>query len=251
MKRCLKATVSALLCAGLSGCMGSAPPAGPRVDTMEQNAIMALRDSHETRANADLDAALTNYQSLDNLTGEWRIHYIRAKLDLAEGKVKAAKKEADALAGLAATIGTDGVEYRTNLVLGRARSDKQDFRNALRYASTPLEKAVVQTYLGNTARAMRLIDPKKDGHPADRAFVYYRRASDTQSMQLFRKSLVYYRLADDPRGVADSLVRLARISAARRQPAAAANYAARAIRVLEASGDTHRAAAVRRWLDKL
>ncbi|MCB1693164.1 MAG: hypothetical protein KDI19_10390, partial [Pseudomonadales bacterium] len=114
--------------------------------------------------------------------------------------------------------------------------------------TTSIERAVALTYLGRASEAIALLGEGVD-QPADRAFVYYRYASQTDDAALFHKALEAYRLARDSRGIGDTLFSLAKLSRENGDTGEARHYAQRAIHALSASGDTARADTIKAWLD--
>lgn len=251
MKRWSKRRASSLAAILLLGACSSAPPEPEiEVDPLEQTALNAVA-IRSAEAPAALDAALARYRSLDQVDGRWRILLLKTKVALASGDMDAAREHAEVLAGLSELIGSQEVMYQTHLILGRIHQDTGEFNTAMRYANAPLQQAIVHAYMGDTERALSLLDPSAADNPGDRAFIYYQHGLKTGAAEHFGKAHSYYRLAEDPRGIADALVRLARISAETNRDSSARSFAERAIKVLEASGDNERANAVRRWLDAL
>ncbi len=135
--------------------------------------------------------------------------------------------------------------------MGRSRDDERYFYDALKFASSKLQKAVARAYLGETRLAVELLKDASSYNPGDRGFIYYQHALVTESPAYFHLSLDAYKLAEDSRGVADSLVSLARIEFANNRISKAQTYARRAVRVLESAGDSGRARTVEDWLSTL
>jgi hypothetical protein len=73
----------------------------------------------------------------------------------------------------------------------------------------------------------------------------------TGSPAYFQLSLNAYKSAQDSRGVADSLVSLARIEVSKDRIHRAKTYARRAVRVLEAAGDDEKAKKIDAWISTL
>ena len=158
MKSCFrKASLVGLLLLG--GCMATAPH-GPvtRMHPLERNAINALSHRRPDQADGDLDMALAQYEQLDDLYGQWRVHSLKARIALAAGDIEAARRDANAMAAIAPQIEGHDLRYRTSLMQGRVTGERADFESALSLAGTNLEKAVAQTYLGDTAQAIAHID---------------------------------------------------------------------------------------------
>jgi len=235
----------------LTAC-ASAPTPQPsiltEIDPIEQNAINALKLNLEQEARTGLDAALAKYQRLDDLEGQWRIHLTNTKLANGKGDQATAQTEVERLRELAALINTDFVRYNTYILLGQIKQEQSYFHSALEVAETPLEQAVILTYLDRSEEAMALIDPAKWDHPTDRAFILFRHALTTGNEVDLQRALAFYKLAEDSRGVADTLVLLSRLSMQENKPHMAEIYGRRAIRVLTSMGDLERANMIQAWL---
>jgi tetratricopeptide (TPR) repeat protein len=251
MKRCWK-TLSQLSLLGLIACAGPGP-VEPVTQThpLEQDALYALELKMPVEAAYALDAALEKYQSVDDLNGQWRVRYMKASIAFANDDLEEAATQADVLEDLARQLNTATVRYKTYLILGRSRNDNQYYRQALNVASSSLEKAIVRAYLGETAVAVKLLEDDSSFSPADRGFIYYQHALATGSPAYFHRSLDAYRLAEDSRGIADSLLSLARIEFGNDRVLEARGYARRAVRALESAGDEKRAKTVESWLSTL
>lgn len=235
----------------LAAC-ASAPAPQPailtEIDPIEQDAINALKLNLPQQARSGLDAALTKYQSLDDLEGQWRIHLTNTKLANGKGDRATANSEVDKLLELAELIDTDFVRYHTYILLGQIKQDKSYFQAAIEVTATPLEQAVALTYLNRIGQAVALMDPTKLDHPADRAFILFRHASAGGNEVDLQRALAFYKLAEDSRGVADTLVLLSRMSMQDNNPQMAEIYGRRAIRVLTSMGDLQRANSIQTWL---
>ena len=248
MKKCWK-TLNQLSLLGLVAC-SSAGPVEPvaSIHPLEQDALYALELKMPVEAAYALDAALEKYQSIDDIAGQWRIRYAIASIAFANDDLDKVTAQVDILEEIAAQLNSATIQYKTYLVLGRSRNDEKYYYDALNVASSILEKAVVQAYLGKTDLAIKLLENTSTYSPEDRGFIYYQHALVTESPTYFRLSLDAYRLAEDSRGIADSLVSLARIEVANNRVHQAQTYARRAVRVLESAGDDQRAKSVEAWL---
>lgn len=252
MRNCLKPASLLLVCVFIAGCSTSMPaPTGPRLHPLEQNAINAMNRASHPDALIALDAALARYRSLDDIEGQWRIHLMKTRVALAAGMQTLAETEVREAAALAELLDSPRIAYETHLMLGRVGIDADGFRVALSHATTPLQQAVAHAYLGNTTVALELLSPDAFDNPANRAFVYYQAASAARSEALFQRALTFYRYAQDSRGIADSLVSIAKIAADKGNLDDARSYGSRAAIVLLAAGDEPRAGAVRDWLNSL
>lgn len=220
----------------------------PAIDDFEYSAINAMDRGYEKQAQDALLAAMRRYQASDNLSGQWRTHYLLARLYLGQGEKGAANPHIDALEALAASIDDPNIAFSTYLLLGQQR-DPAYFEHARAIGKSPLQSALVLTYMKQYEAAVMKLEPEDVDQPADRAFIYYRYGVHGASADALLRALSLYKRAGDARGIADSLMQLAALSRQSGDSMAANNYAGRAQRVLAASGDELRAAAVQRWLE--
>jgi tetratricopeptide (TPR) repeat protein len=240
----------------LSGC-ASTPVAVVAVHPLEQNALNLLHRQVPANAvghqqtHAALAAALRQHQRFDDLQGQWRIHQLLAQEALHWHSAAELLPQVEAMAALAEQLPVKLVAYPTAIMRGHIAPHGKHFDDALAYARSPLEQAVALAYLGRLGEAMALLDAAETDSPADRAFVFYQSAQQRQDPAGYKQALVYYRLAADDRGVADCLVRLARLAQAAGQSGDARIYGQRAALVLTAAGDADRAASVEAWLGRL
>ena len=252
--RSFKKPLSAVVLTLLAAC-ASAPTPQPailtEIDPLEQDAINALKLNLVQEARTGLDAALVKYQMLDDLEGQWRVHLTNTKLANGAGHLASADSEVDWLEELAELINTDFVRYHTYILLGQIKQDASYFQSALAVAATPLEQAVVLTYLDRIDEAVALIEPNQVDHPTDRAFVLFRYALRTGNEADLQRALTVYKLAEDSRGVADTLVLLSRLSRQANDLRKAKIYGRRALRALTSMGDLKRADIIEAWLAEL
>jgi tetratricopeptide (TPR) repeat protein len=221
------------------------------VSYLEQNALNALKLQNTEEALKMLDLALVEYQQIDDMYGRWRILSLKAKLALGSSNLSVAREISPKLTDIAAQLDDNIISYQTNILQARIHLDDVYFQRALNYASSRLEQATVYTYLGEPQRAIALIDQDRNDHPSERAFIFYQAGIASSSLQDFKRALLYYRAANDSRGVADSLFRLARVSAEQSNIPAARLYANRAIIALESANHTKNASAIRSWVKTL
>lgn len=251
IKQTFERTLALVMLTLLSAC-ASAPAPQPtiltKIDPIEQDAINALKLNLPQQARSGLDAALLKYQMLDDLEGQWRIHLTNTKLANGKGDAATANSEVDRLLELAELINTDFVRYHTYILLGQIKKERSYFQSAIRVTATPLEQAVALTYLDRIGEAMALIDPNKLDHPADRAFVLFRHGLAGGNDVDLQRALAFYKLAEDSRGVADTLVLLSRMALQKNNSQLAEIYGKRAVRVLTSMGDLQRANLIQAWL---
>lgn len=238
-----------LLCLLAFGC-SSSKPAGqsPIVDDFEFSALNAMAMRLPAPAMTSLQQALGNYQSLDDLRGQWRVHWMMARLYLSKGDAVAAGDNITTMELLAPQIDDDPIYYHTAILVGQIR-DPAAFELALVHSSSSLQRAVAETYLGQSALAIKTLDHDAVDFPADRAFVYFRYGLYANSKADMQRALEFYRRAGDTRGIADSLLRLAAMSLQAGDSSGARAFSQRALLVLTASGDTARAVSVQAWIE--
>lgn len=249
MTRCRKLLGFSLILLG-AACSNSGPTA-PSIHYLEGSALHAIDRNLDSVANIALDAALKEYQAIDDLSGQWRIRYLKAVIALNNEDYDEALTQADILEEIAGHLDSREVNYKTNLILGRSLGDQRYYRRALSAASSPLQQAVASAYLGQTATALEMLDRSTLDNPGDRAFVYYQYAKSVDSATYYRMSLEAYKLAEDSRGIADSLIGLATIESSHNRNSSAQDYGRRAMRVLKSAGDEERARFVETWLSTL
>ncbi len=234
----------------VAACSTDGPPPST-IDPLEQNAINALEMKMPGEADFAMLAALARYQSLDDLAGQWRMHFALITTALATEDTSRVQAHAELLSEIADQLNTRTVRYKTDLVLGRLNDDSSYFDRALANAGNKIDEAVARTYLGQTTAALALLDDTGTDQPGDRAFVYYRYAQAHQSVTHYRLALQAYRLAEDSRGVADSLMSIAQLEAQQNRSTVAVTLARRAQRVLQSIGDHARAENIQAWIDNL
>ena len=241
----MPALVVALALAG--GCAGlrSEPPAP--TDPLEQNAVNALMLGLFSEADEALRAALNRYAMHDDLEGQWRVRHMMANLALKRSDAGEAATQSRAMSYLAEQLDSNAIRYESLLLKGRLSGRDRPFREALRLATSDLQRAVCYTYLGETARAASIVANDATGNPSDLAFVFYRHAKTSGDGTYYVAALEQYRRAGDSRGMADTLVNMARLADTAGDNDAARRFSDRAISILSAINDGTRANAVRAW----
>jgi tetratricopeptide (TPR) repeat protein len=165
--------------------------------------------------------------------------------------LQALKRHADVMQQLGTRLAPATVAYANAIMQGHIDTQGPYYQRALSAATSDLEHAVALTYLERHAQAMTFMDASLTDQPGSRAFVYFRFALTAQSASAYQQALAFYQQAQDARGIADVLVRLAQLAAANEQLAQARAYAERAASVLTAAGDAERAGQVDAWLTRL
>jgi tetratricopeptide (TPR) repeat protein len=242
----------------MQGC-SSQPTVAPQNHPLEQNAnntMLTYTISPKTIAShkqlhLTLQTATAHFQRLDDPAGQWRIAYLSAQHALAQHNVQALKRHVDVMQLLGTRLAPATVAYANAIMQGHIETQGPYYQRALSAATSGLERAIALTYLERHAEAMTFMDPNLTDQPGSRACVYYRFAMTAQSASAYQQALAFYQQAQDARGIADVLVRLAQLAAVNQQLAQARAYAKRAASVLSAAGDAERAGQVDAWLTRL
>ena len=237
--------LTALLISLASGCAttGEVEPV-EIIDPLEQNAVNAIELGYTAQALVALDLALTKFERLDDLDGQWRILHAFIVLFIEDDKETAASY-LPRLTLLAKQLPER--TFTTNLLAGRLSDDEAYFRAALDAASNDSERALAYAYLGETLLAVQALEMRGASDRADRAFIYFAHAKATADIRYYKLALSAFREAGDGRGVSDSLFAMAKIEKSAGNLSRAAALARRAERSLRAMGDEARAAAARDW----
>ena len=230
-----------------AGCAGPGGDAPTPLDPLEQNAVNALSLGLLGEADDALHAALNRYTMRDDLEGQWRIRHMMANLALSRDDVAGAREQSEATTSLSGQLESSAIRYESLLLEGRVSGRDRPFREALRLATSDLQRAVCYTYLGETERAAAILGADANGSPSDLAFVYYRHAKASSDSSYYLDALEQYRRAGDSRGMADTLVNMARLAERAGDRDAARRFSDRAIAILSAINDGTRANAVRTW----
>lgn len=244
--------------AAMQGC-SSQPNVSTPLHPLEQNAnnsLQAYAGSPATVAShaqlhQSLQLARAHFQRLDDPAGQWRIANLSAQHALAQHDAEALASHTAEMQQLGKRLPTATVAYANAIMQGHVEPWGTAYQRALALATNDLERAVALTYLGRSDEAMALMEAGLVDKPDSRAFVYYRFAVSAQSSVAYEQALAYYQQVQDARGIADVLVRLAKLAVVNNQFTAAKAYAERAVSALSAAGDTDRAGQVDAWLIRL
>jgi hypothetical protein len=242
----------------MQGC-SSQPTVTAKNHPLEQNAnntmltytVTPMTVASHKQLHLTLQTATAHFQRLDDPAGQWRIAYLSAQHALAQHDLQTLKRHVDIMQQLGTRLAPATVAYANAIMQGHIETQGPYYQRALSAATSGLEHAVALTYLERNAQAMTFMDASLTDQPGSRAFVYYRFAITTQSASAYQQALTFYQLAQDARGIADVLVRLAKLAAANEQLAQARAFASRAASVLTAAGDAERAGQVDAWLTRL
>ncbi len=230
-----------------SGC--ASPPAETGPATLQQaerleRAVTAERlHTSPSRAVDDLQRALLLYSLADDQPGQSRCHLALARVRLLQNQPAEAVAHVMGAEQAMQGLDDDSLFYQLHLLKGRLADSTEEYAQALHHASLPIERAVVLTYLERIDEAHAAIRTHIDsetGQPEDYGFVLYAVAKHTFDSATALKALAFYKLADNPVGIADSLYLLARIHLAAQDVLNARVYLQRALVVCRALGDTQR-----------
>jgi tetratricopeptide (TPR) repeat protein len=191
-------------------------------------------------AKEDLERALELFALVDNQHGQARCHLKLARLYLGFGDGARASGHLESAERIAGRLGSAPLRYESLLLKARLSDKTADYQRALAFARTPVQKAVVQTYLDQPGVAYQTLRPHLDEAgeaPEDYAFVLYGYARMAGDLDVARKALDLYKHADNPPGIAASLYLMGRIARDREQPTDSRGYFERALVVARASRD--------------
>jgi len=232
------------LVAFLTGCLGVPTPQGSptlreamrlEAAATSQRSLVAPGQSLE-----DLGRALRLFSLMDDIPGMVRVHLSIARLFEQHNQPREATHHAEQALQLEHN-GLDPVYlYRTYLMVGRLKADKEMFEKALAFTHQPLQKAVALTYLGRHTEAFAMSGRQQETNVtqvADLAFVLHGYARSKLDADAASRALEMYKRADDYQGIADSLRLLAYIATEQKNQAAAKDYGVRAMRVESAMRD--------------
>jgi len=222
----------------LSGCFQTPAPEGSATLREARRIEAAASPERAQVAPApvynDLARALRLYTLVDDTPGAIRIRLSLAYLHEQHAQTDAAQREARQALLLARELGDPAYLYRALLMLGRLQQEPALFSEALNYARTGLQRAVLLTYLGRAEEAatqVRGLTEPGDEEVGDLAFVLFAHAQQILDATTAERALALYKRVDDYAGIARSLRLLAQIATQSGDIPAAAIYAARARRV--------------------
>lgn len=222
----------------LAGCFQTPAPEGSatlrEAKRLEAAASPERAQMAPAPAYEDLARALRLYSLVDDAAGSIRIRLSLAYLHEQHGQTDEAEREARQALSLARELGDPAYLYRALLIVGRLEQDPVLFSEALNHARTPLQRAVLLTYLGRPEEAasqVRGLTQPGDEQVGDLAFVLFSHARKALDAATAERALALYKRADDYAGIAHSLRLLAHIATRHGDPRAAQIYAARARRV--------------------
>jgi tetratricopeptide (TPR) repeat protein len=230
-----------------SGCASRPSASGPaslqEAQRLETDVSADRLRQSPTRAVADLLHALELYALADDLDGQARCQLRLARIRFMQNRREEAAGHLAEAAWAANLLADTGYLYQTHLIRGRLQDSAREYERALSHAGRPIEKAVALTYLGRIDEAHAVIRGAIDTNtpqPDDYGFVLYAAAKRSRDLPTAQQALDFYKLADNPVGIADSLYLLARIHMAAQGRETARAYLQRALVVCRALGDTRR-----------
>lgn len=242
----VRTAIPGMLCLFLlGGCFQTPAPQGSptlrEAMRLENSASPQRAQVAPAPVREDLARALRLYSLVDDTAGAIRTHLGLAHLHEQHAQPEPARREARIALQLARELGDPGYLYRALLTVGRVDNNPEMFEQALGYAGSSLQRAVLLTYLGRPAEAADLVgahtEPGRD-EVADLAFVLFAHAQHALDRTAAERALALYKRADDYHGIARSLRLIARIAAEAGNITEAERYRARAQRVESALRQT-------------
>jgi tetratricopeptide (TPR) repeat protein len=230
-----------------SGCASPPAETGPatlqQAERLEQGVTAERLRRSPAPAIQDLQHALALYSLADDQAGQARCHLALARVRFLQNQPAEAIGHVAAAEQAMQGLDDAALLYQLHLLKGRLADSADDYEQALRYATQPIERAVALTYLGRIDEAHGAIRTHIDDeteYADDVGFVLYAVAKQSFDAATARQALAFYKQADNPVGIADSLYLLARIHLAADDVLNARVYLQRALVVSRALGDTRR-----------
>lgn len=245
-------TLLAFIVLALASCSSAVTPRNSElVDADTSVEVLDANASIE-----QLESLLAVYQSLDDLNGQWQIHYRLAARQV-EKAPELAQQHAQACLQIGDYQQQQQRQYRCQLLLARLTNDQAAITQIANSEPASLAKALALSYSGQTQQALTLVNSIEESAPADKAFIWYQHGKAQQDISSLMQALSYYRVAGQTRGVVDSLFSAALIAKAAQQPRLALQYANRALtsaKVLEQRQPTEankrRLVVIEQWLQE-
>ena len=230
-----------------SGCASPPAKTGPasleQAQRLERGVTAERLRQSPAAAIQDLQRALTLYSLADHQAGQARCHLALARIRFLQNQPVETIDHVAAAEQAMQGLDDATLLYQLHLLKGRLADSADEYEQALRYATQPIERAVALTYLGRIDEAFGVIGTHTDDeteYADDYGFVLYAVAKQSFDAATARQALAFYKQADNPVGITDSLYLLARIHLAAQDVLNARVYLQRALVVSRALGDTQR-----------
>ena len=229
------------------GCASPPTETGPasleQAQRLERGVTAERLRQSPSAAIQDLQRALALYSLADDQAGQARCHLALARIRFLQNQPAEAIGHVAAAEQALQGMDDAALFYQLSLLKGRLADSADEYEQALRYATQPIERAVALTYLGRIDEAHGAIRTHSDDeteYADDYGFVLYAVAKQSFDATTARQALAFYKKADNPVGITDSLYLLARIHLAAQDVLNARVYLQRALVVSRALGDTRR-----------
>lgn len=227
-----------LLVAGIVACAARSPePEPPSLSAArkleDRSDAQAVGTSPE-KAVTDLHQALHLYSLVDDREGQVRCYLKLTRIYIGLGQTDNAQLHLARANAIAETLQVPVYLYDSYFLEARLTGQKTSFETALSWAETPIQRAVVLTYLSRVDEAYRLIEPvmgQAEDAPDDFAFVLYEYARIRRNAGAAQGALVLFKKIDHHRGICNSLHLLAQIYKANGKLELAQQYYERALTV--------------------
>jgi len=210
------------------------PPTLSTARKLESRTDAQAVNESPQRAVTDLKQALHLYSLIDDREGQVRCNLKLVRLYIGLEQTDNARQYLQRAKKIAESLREPDYLYDSYLLEARLSGQKADFEKALGWSTTPIQRAVVLTYLSRVDEAYRLIEPKMDqaeDAPDDFAFVLYEYARKSQHAGAAQTALGLFKKIDRYRGICNALHLLAQIYKANGQLKLAQRYYERALTV--------------------
>ncbi len=186
------------------------------------------------RAVADLQQALHLYSLIDDREGQVRCYLKLARIYIGLEQSDKAQQQILRAKAIAESLRVPEYLYDSYLLEARLTGQKKGFEKALAWATSPIQRAVVLTYLSRVDEAYKLIRPKIDqaeDASDDFAYVLYEYARKRRQVGAAERALGLFKKIDHHRGICNALHLLAQIYKANGQMELSKQYYQRALTV--------------------
>ncbi len=239
----------------IEGCSSSvikpSTPIEAKALRLEKQSQLDAQKYNYSVATEQGNEALRLFSLLDDRDGQLRSHLNLTRLYLLQNQSIKASQHLEFAQHLIIETNNQTQLYLAALLAGKLNNNSHDFQSALNVASTPIEKAVVETYLKNYQQAYAYIQyeqPKNTAEIDDLAFVLLQYSRYANHADAAEKALNLFKLNENTLGISDTLYVLGLIAKKQEKPLIAKQYFIRALEVNVAINDSQRIAIIKKQL---
>lgn len=208
LQNCLLACVTVLITACASQPADDRPWSIRSAEKLESTLTQERTILAPDRSVEDLKRALRFYSLADDQQSQARCHLKLARLHFRLGKMDQMRPHLQNAMQIAHRLNNTQMQYDSSLLMARLENRSEAFNKVLPYATKPIHKAVILTYLSRPVEAFELIRPHLDHAEEaadDFAFVLYHYAENSFDLTYAKRALSLYKMTDNHFGTANSL----------------------------------------------